>query len=141
MKPHLPRHHPEDKPPPRPPRLPLNGPVLRTAICLGECGQYPHKPSCTEIVHRAHYAGLSGAGVFRGFEGFGTSSMEHTTRLLDLAEDIPLTVVIVDEEDRVRAFMAEAREVAPEGLIPLEPVQVIAQSGKGLGPAPEEKTH
>ncbi|MGW7540344.1 DUF190 domain-containing protein [Streptomyces sp. NPDC054770] len=108
-------------------------------IYLGEWDQCHHKPAYTEIVHRAHHAGLSGASVFRGFEGFGASSMVHTTRLLDLAEDLPLTVVIIDEEDRIRAFLPQAREVAPEALITLEPVQVVAQSSEGLSPVTEEQ--
>ncbi|MGW1889120.1 DUF190 domain-containing protein [Streptomyces sp. NPDC002004] len=108
-------------------------------IYLGESDQFHHKPAYTEIVHRAHQAGLSGASVFRGFEGFGTSSIVHTTRLLDLAEDLPLTVVLIDEEDRIRAFMPQAREVAPEALVTLEPVQVVAQSGTELSPVTEEQ--
>ncbi|MET8248121.1 DUF190 domain-containing protein [Streptomyces sp. NPDC005202] len=139
MNPHLPRHHHEENPPPRPPRPPLNAPVLRLTVHLGESDQYHHKPAYTEIVHRAHHAGLSGASVFRGFEGFGTSSIVHTTRLLDLAEDLPVTVVIIDEEDRIHAFLPQAREAAPDALITLEPVQVVAQCSKALGPVTEEQ--
>ncbi len=32
-----------------------------------------------EIVHRAHDAGLAGATVLHGVEGFGASSRIHTT--------------------------------------------------------------
>ncbi|MFJ9819885.1 DUF190 domain-containing protein [Streptomyces sp. NPDC101151] len=99
-------------------------------VYLGEGDQYHRKPAYTQIVHCAHRAGLHGASVFRGFEGFGISSVVHTTRLLDLAEDLPLAVVIIDEEDRIRAFLPQAREVAPAALITLEPVQIVAQYGE-----------
>ncbi|MBT2391874.1 DUF190 domain-containing protein [Streptomyces sp. ISL-1] len=126
MTPHLPRHHHRDDDlPPRVPRAPLKGPVLRMTVYLGEWDQYHHKPAYTEIFHRAHRAGLAGASVFRGFEGFGASSLVHTTRLLDLAEDLPLTVVVIDEEDRVRAFLPQVRDVAPEALVTLEPLQAV----------------
>ncbi|MFG3026624.1 DUF190 domain-containing protein [Streptomyces sp. NPDC048254] len=94
-------------------------------VYLGEWDQYHHKPAYTEIVHRAHRAGLAGASVFRGFEGFGASSLVHTTSLLDLAEDLPLTVVVIDEEDRVRAFLPQVRDVAPQSLVTLEPLQAV----------------
>jgi len=61
----------------------------------------------TEIVHRAHrahragLAGLAGASVIRGIEGYGASSRIHTTRLLSLAEDLPVAIIIVDAEDRI----------------------------------------
>lgn len=126
MTPHLSRHHHEDDDlPPRAPRAPLKGPVLRMTVYLGEWDQYHHKPAYTEIFHRAHRAGLAGASVFRGFEGFGASSLVHTTRLLDLAEDLPLTVVVIDEEDRVRAFLPQVRDVAPEALVTLELLQAV----------------
>ncbi|WP_328983160.1 DUF190 domain-containing protein [Streptomyces mirabilis] len=94
-------------------------------VYLGEWDQYHHKPAYTEIFHRARRAGLAGASVFRGFEGFGASSLVHTTRLLDLAEDLPLTIVVIDEEDRVRAFLPQVRDVAPEALVTLEPLQAV----------------
>jgi len=104
-------------------------------VYLGEWDQYHHRPAYTEIVHRAHQAGLAGASVFRGFEGFGASSRVHTTRLLDLAEDLPITVVIVDEEDRIRAFLPQVRQVTPEALITLDPVQVVAHLTQASTPA------
>ncbi|WP_327071802.1 DUF190 domain-containing protein [Kitasatospora sp. NBC_01250] len=94
-------------------------------VYLGESDQYRHHPVYTEIVHRAHRAGLAGASVFRGIEGFGGTSLIHTTRLLDLAEDLPVAVVIIDEERRIRAFLPQAEEVLAQGLITLDPVEVV----------------
>ncbi|TKA03234.1 DUF190 domain-containing protein [Actinacidiphila oryziradicis] len=140
MNPHLPRHHHgDDDLPPRAPRAPLKGPVLRMTVYLGEWDQYHHKPAYTEIVHRAHRAGLAGASVFRGFEGFGASSLVHTSRLLDLAEDLPLTVVVIDEEDRVRAFLPQVRDIAPQALVTLDPVQAVSHLTGVPHPAAEEE--
>jgi PII-like signaling protein len=139
MNPHVPRHHHgDDDLPPRAPRAPLIGPVLRMTVYLGEWDQYHHRPAYTEIVHRAHRAGLAGASVFRGFEGFGVSSLVHTSRLLDLADDLPLTVVVIDEEDRVRAFLPQVRDVVPQALVTLDPVQAVSHLTGVPHPAAEE---
>lgn len=111
---------------------------MRLTVMVGEADQAHHHPAYTEIVHRAHKAGLAGASVFRGVEGFGRSNHIHTTRLLSMSEDLPVAVVIVDTEQRIRAFLPELEDLAVEGLILLEPVEVVRYAGRAdSDPDPE----
>ncbi|WP_406155430.1 DUF190 domain-containing protein [Streptomyces sp. NBC_00882] len=108
----------------------LTGSALRVTVYIGENDTWHHKPLYTEIVHRAHAAGLAGASVFRGIEGFGASSLIHTSRLLSLSEDLPVAVVIVDTETRVREFLPQLDELITEGLVTLDPCEVIRYVGR-----------
>jgi len=72
----------------------LSGPARRLTVVVGESDVVGHHPLYAEIVHRAHAAGLAGASVFRGIEGFGASSLIHTSRLLSLSEDLYRWVLI-----------------------------------------------
>ncbi|MBJ7901778.1 DUF190 domain-containing protein [Streptomyces sp. NPDC004549] len=108
----------------------LTGDALRVTIFIGEHDTYHHKPLYSEIVHRAHAAGLAGASVFRGIEGFGATSLIHTARLLSLNEDLPVAIVIVDTEDRVRAFLPQLDELVSSGLVILDDCEVIRYVGK-----------
>ncbi|MGC4979411.1 DUF190 domain-containing protein [Streptomyces sp. DT193] len=109
----------------------LTGGALRLTVLVGENDTWHHKPLYAEIVHRAHAAGLAGASVFRGIEGFGASSLVHTSRLLSLSEDLPVAVIVVDTEERVRAFLPELDELVTEGLVVLDPCEVIRYTGRG----------
>ena len=51
--------------------------------------------------------------------------MIHTTRLLSLAEHLPIAIVIVDTEERVRAFLPELDELIVEGVVTIEEVEVV----------------
>lgn len=108
----------------------LQGSSTRLTIFVGEGDQWHHKPLFTEIVHRAHHAGLAGASVLRGIEGYGASSRIHTTRLLSLSEDLPVVIVIVDTEERIRAFLPQLDDLVTEGLVIIDPVEVIRYVGR-----------
>ncbi|OIJ62647.1 DUF190 domain-containing protein [Streptomyces mangrovisoli] len=109
----------------------LTGSALRVTVFIGENDTWHHRPLYSEIVHRAHAAGLAGASVFRGIEGFGASSLIHTSRLLSLSEDLPVAIVIVDTEERVRAFLPQIDELVSEGLVILDDCEVIRYVGRG----------
>lgn len=113
----------------------LEGLALRLTIYVGENDQAHHRPLYAEIVHRAHAAGLAGASVFRGLEGYGASSHIHTSRILSLSEDLPLAIVIVDAEDRIRAFLPQLDELVREGLVILDEVDVVRYVGRTGGRA------
>ena len=87
----------------------LEGRQKRLTIFIGEADRHGHTPLATEIVHRAHKAGLAGASVFRGVEGYGASNHIHTTRILSLSDDLPIAIVIVDTDERIRAFLRRPR--------------------------------
>ena len=108
----------------------LHGPSMRLTIFVGESDQWHHHPVYTEIVHRAHAAGLAGASVMRGIEGFGASSNIHTTRILSLSADLPVAIVIVDTAERIEAFLPQLDELIQEGLVILDPVNVITYVGR-----------
>jgi PII-like signaling protein len=110
----------------------INQPVtaLRLTIFIGDADCWHHKPLSAEIVHRAHTQGLAGASVFHGTEGFGASSVVHTSRLLSMSEDLPLAIVIVDTPEKVRAFLPQLDELIGEGLVILDEVNVIKYVGR-----------
>jgi len=102
----------------------LHGPALRLTVIVGEDDQWHHRPLFSEIVHRAHDAGLAGATVLRGIEGFARSRLIHTTRLLSMSEDLPVAVLIVDTEERIRAFLPQL-DIVDDGLVMLDRVEVV----------------
>ncbi|MFE0464560.1 DUF190 domain-containing protein [Kitasatospora sp. NPDC058965] len=103
----------------------LAGSALRLTVVVGDDHVWRHRPLYSEIVHRAHSAGLAGASVFHGIEGFGASSHLHTARLLSFSADLPVAVVIVDTEERIRAFLPQLDELVTQGLVLVDPVEVV----------------
>jgi PII-like signaling protein len=99
--------------------------AARLTILVKEDAQWHHRPLYTEIVHRAHQAGLAGASVLRGIEGFGRSQHIHTSRILSLAEGLPCAIVIVDTEERIDRFLPELDGLLTAGMAVLDRVEVL----------------
>lgn len=103
----------------------LSGAAKRLTIVVGEQDTFHHHSVAQEIVQRAHAAGLAGATVFRGVEGFGASHHLHTTRILSLSDDLPICIVIVDRAEALERFAATLDELVEGGLVVMEDVQVL----------------
>ena len=103
----------------------LTGPAKRLTIYLGERDQHGHHSLTTEIVKRAHAAGLAGVTVFKGVEGFGKSNHIHTTRILSLSDDLPVCIVIIDRAEAIDAFARDTLELVEGGLVTVEDVEVL----------------
>lgn len=98
---------------------------LRLSIHLGADDHWHHKPTYHEVVRRAHEAGLAGATVLQGVEGYGRTGTIHTERILSLADDLPLVVLVVDTEDRIRAFLPELEDIAENAAVVLDEVEFV----------------
>jgi len=104
-------------------KLEGEGKLLR--IFIGESDRWKGKSLAGEIVKFVRKAGLAGATVLRGLEGFGAKSRIHTASILRLSQDLPLVVEIVDRADRIDAVLPELQEMVGDGLITLEKVQIL----------------
>jgi PII-like signaling protein len=111
----------------------LEGHQRRLTIFVGESDHHGHTPLATEVVQRAHRAGLAGASVFRGVEGYGASNHIHTTRILSLSDDLPIAIVIVDRDEAIQAFLPQLDELIEEGLVILDDVEVVKYVGRPRG--------
>src|SRR5437762_13532332 len=103
--------------------LPTEGRLLR--IFVGEADRWDGRPLYEAIVLEARRRGLAGATVLKGFMGFGAHSRIHTAKLLELSQDLPIVVEIVDEAGKIEAFLPELEKMVGDGLITLERAEVL----------------
>ena len=104
--------------------LPRDAMLLR--IFVGEDDRTrDHRPLYEAIVLTARAAHLAGATVLRGPLGFGHSTRLHSTKILDVAERLPLVIEIVDTEENIKAFLPTLDAIMTGGLVTLEKVQVL----------------
>jgi PII-like signaling protein len=83
------------------------------------------------LVEKAKEKGISGATVFRGIMGFGSSSKIHSSRFWELTEKLPVIVELVDETPKLKEFYQDIEAELlgmPKGcLVTLEPTEILLQ--------------
>ena len=109
--------------------LPRDAMLLR--VFIGEDARFRHRPLYEAIVLKAREVHLAGATVLRGPMGFGHSSRLHSTKILDVRENLPLVIEIVDTEDKIKSFLPVLDAMMRGGLVTLEKVLVL-QYGEGV---------
>jgi PII-like signaling protein len=89
----------------------------RLRAFIGEDERYRGRPLFEAIVLAARDQGLAGATVFKGFMGYAPHADISTAGILLLAEDLPIVVDLVDEEERIDGFLPFLRQAVRSGFI------------------------
>ncbi|MFW5488090.1 MAG: DUF190 domain-containing protein [Desulfovibrio sp.] len=105
--------------------------AMRLRIYTSEMKKYDGKPLFEEIIRTARKQGLEGGTVFRGVAGYSPGNALRTSRILMLAEDLPLIIEIVDNPEKIEAFLPWLDSAMDQGLVTTEPVHVAMHKYKG----------
>jgi uncharacterized protein len=62
-------------------------------------------PVYEAIANAAKENGLSGATVFKGIMGYGTSSELYSERFWEMVDKVPVVVEIVEKEEQIKMFL------------------------------------
>jgi len=90
----------------------------RLRMYIGESDRYEKQPLYEWIVTQAKAKGLAGATVLRGLMGFGANTrVIHTFKIERLSEDLPVIIELVDEADKIEAFLSFVEQHIHSGLL------------------------
>jgi uncharacterized protein len=104
-------------------RIPAEGRLLR--IFIGESDKHEGRPLYEVIVAEARRRGLAGATAWKGFMGFGAHSRMHTAKILEMSQDLPVVIEIVDASEKIEQFLPVLDGLVAEGLVTVEPARII----------------
>lgn len=111
----------------------------RLTVYIGESDQWHGRPLWQALLERLRQEGVAGATVLRGLAGFGAHSRIHTATLVRLSADLPLVLIVVDRAERIERVLPVVSAMVREGLITLEPIQIVKYSHRYLPQIPAER--
>ncbi|QTA37311.1 DUF190 domain-containing protein [Thermosipho ferrireducens] len=99
-------------------------------IYLGEKDRIHGKTLAEYIVELAYKNGIRGVTVCKGILGYGKKRHIHRSDFFTLSEDLPITVEIVDEDEKVSEFLNIVKSLDFDGLIVTYPVNAFYMEKK-----------
>ncbi len=100
-----------------------NGTLMR--IYVSEGRRYRHQSTYRAIVEALSHAGIAGATVFKGIEGYGSRRIISSERVVDALLDLPMLIEVLDGDEKIRAFLPTLETILDDGLVTLERVQTV----------------
>ena len=94
-------------------------------VYVNSTDQWHGKPLYSAIVQLCQEKGIAGATVVRCVEGYGASRHLHTTRLLELSENLPIRIEIVDLPERIDPLLPALEGMIGEGLVTVSKVHIM----------------
>lgn len=99
----------------------------RLTIYLLQTQHHGSVADFVEIVARARKAGMEGATVLHGREGFGASSSVHRRHLSSVSEDMPVTVTIVDSPEKIDLFLDQIADLVGDATTTRTAVTLLSR--------------
>lgn len=94
-------------------------------VYVNSTDQWHGRPLYSAIVEMCRDRGIAGATVIRCVEGYGAGGRLHSTRLLELSENLPVRIEIIDVPERIDPLLASLGEMIGEGLVTVTPIHIM----------------
>jgi len=97
----------------------------QVTIYVNSTDQWHGRPLYAAIVQTCQDHGVAGATVTRCLEGYGAGRQLHTTRILEMSENLPVRIDIIDLAERLDPLLETLSQVIGEGLMTIQDVHVL----------------
>ena len=104
----------------------MDGILLK--IYIAESAKIDGRPAYRYLVDYFKEKGFPGCTVLRGMAGFGHENVIHTVDVLRLSLDLPVTIEVVDTEEKIMAVLPEIEKFVEHGQVTLQDVRMIRKS-------------
>jgi len=105
--------------------VPIEHNALMLRVYLSESRRSKGRELYRVLIEAMLRAGLRGATLLRGIEGFGSHHRISSERAVQAFPDLPVLIEVVDDEDRILGFLPVLETLLDDGLVTLERIQRV----------------
>ena len=97
----------------------------QVTIYVNSNDKWHAEPLYVAIVEVCRKRGITGVTVTRAIEGYGSSGRLHTARLLELSENLPVRIEIIDLPERIEPLLPVLDSMIGQGLVTVSEVHAF----------------
>lgn len=104
----------------------MNGKGKLLKIYIGESDRFHGEALYHAVIKQIKARGLAGATTVRGIEGYGATNRIHTTRIECLSFDLPITIEVIDYEEKIDELVDTLKDMITSGvMITMQDVEIV----------------
>ncbi len=97
-------------------------------IYLDNTDRFNNQPLWKYILESIKESKLAGATVYKAVAGVGEHSTLHTFDILNLSNEMPLIIEIIDNDAKLKEFLNEHKEALSNLFITKEKIEIVSFS-------------
>jgi PII-like signaling protein len=94
-------------------------------IYIDNTDSYKEQPLWRYILQSVEESQLKGATVYKAVAGIGSNATLHTFDILNLSNEMPLTIEIIDTDEKITHFLEEHKDALKGLFITKHTTQVV----------------
>lgn len=92
-------------------------PATLLRIFIGDMQEWQGQPLAHAVLDLARHHGIAWVIIWKGVEGFGSKRQVSTTRLPDLATNLPVLIDLIDREETLACILPSLDAMIGRGMI------------------------
>ena len=97
-----------------------SGPAVKLSIYLSDGAKHHGMPVYTSLLDFLFKNGVYGATVFKGVAGFGSTHHIHSAHILEISDQLPIKIEILETREKIEALLPEIERRAGSGIIEIQ---------------------
>ena len=104
-----------------------HGPAKKVTVYVGEDVKHRAEPMYLAVLNFLFHRGVSGATVTKAVAGFGSHHRIHTTRTLEMTENLPIKIEFIEQPSTLDAILPELLGLVGPALVEVQDTVVVTQ--------------
>jgi uncharacterized protein len=101
--------------------------AVRIKIYTSENHKLDNKPLYEVVVKKALELQIAGATVIRGVYGYGAHHTIHSAKLLELSDNLPLIIEIVDVQEKIDRILPFLDTITGKAVVTFEKISMVQE--------------